>query len=165
MTKLTSIQKSAIVRSIMNDVPETRGEDEFKVMQEKAIELMSMEIRGIYAKNPNALAKMHLGYLITPPIIVAGDADEKELMSFYNSNMVKKANERSSLARKIQGAVDGCNTLKQLREHLPEFEKYYKFLETAPVSKNLPAIAGVVAELTKFGWPKDAASPSVVAGS
>jgi hypothetical protein len=36
---------------------------------------------------------------------------------------------------------------------LPEFEKYFP-AEDAPISKNLPALANMVADLTKLGWPK-----------
>ncbi len=53
----------------------------------------------------------------------------------------------------LRGVVEGCNTVKQLKEALPEFAKYAPHEEAT--SKNLPALANVVAEFSKAGWPKD----------
>lgn len=48
-----------------------------------------------------------------------------------------------------------CKTLKQARERLPEFEKYPpKDVEKSPTM--LPALANLVADLTKVGWPATA---------
>lgn len=68
--------------------------------------------------------------------------------------------ERKSLAvaldlkEKLESVIAGCNTLKQLKEALPEFEKYMPSKEEAS-SKNLPALANLVTDFVAAGWPKD----------
>jgi hypothetical protein len=52
----------------------------------------------------------------------------------------------------LRGAIEACSTYKQLMTRLPEFEKYYPKPD-APTA-NLPALANVVADLSKLGWPK-----------
>ena len=70
--------------------------------------------------------------------------------------------ERKSLAvaldlkKKLESVIAGCNTLNQLKEALPEFEKYMPSKEE-PSSKNLPAIANLVTDFVAAGWPKDKA--------
>jgi hypothetical protein len=49
--------------------------------------------------------------------------------------------------------AEGASTRKALVAALPEFEKYLPAEVEAPV-RSLPAIANVVAEFTKAGWPK-----------
>ena len=57
---------------------------------------------------------------------------------------------REELELKLKGVVNGCNTLKQLKEALPEFEKYMP-AESEPPSKNLPALANIVADFQAAG--------------
>jgi hypothetical protein len=52
----------------------------------------------------------------------------------------------------LQNAIMACTTLKALETTFPEFKKYFP-TETQP-TKNLPALANVVADLSKLGWPK-----------
>jgi hypothetical protein len=62
--------------------------------------------------------------------------------------------EREALHEKLTGIANACTTRKALVQALPEFEKY---LPAEPVKdSNLPALANVVAEFVKAGWPKTA---------
>ena len=45
-------------------------------------------------------------------------------------------------------------TVDKFFEAFPEFEKYLP--SEAQPTKNLPALANVVADLSKLGWPKNA---------
>jgi len=58
--------------------------------------------------------------------------------------------ERNALFSSIKGIAYGCSTLRQLKEALPELEKYMP-KEDAP-TRNLPAVANVVADMVKLGW-------------
>jgi hypothetical protein len=60
---------------------------------------------------------------------------------------------RVKAERSLQYVVNGCTTLKQLETRLPEFKKYFPTAEKP--AANLPALANVVADLSKLGWPKD----------
>lgn len=56
------------------------------------------------------------------------------------------------LAIKLQAVARACTTRKALAEALPEFEKYLP--EETTKGTNLPAVANVVADFVKAGWPK-----------
>jgi hypothetical protein len=58
-----------------------------------------------------------------------------------------------SLEYRLKAVAEGASTRKALVAALPEFEKYLPSEVEAPV-RSLPAIANVVAEFTKAGWPK-----------
>lgn len=59
---------------------------------------------------------------------------------------------RQDLRQKLKGAAYACNTTKQLRELLPEFDKYLP-AEEEKTCRTLPAVANIVADFTKAGWP------------
>lgn len=61
---------------------------------------------------------------------------------------------RSELTQKLKSAAYGCTTRKQLAELLPEFEKYLPADEAKAIRQNLPAVANLVADFAKAGWPK-----------
>ena len=59
----------------------------------------------------------------------------------------------SDLQDKLQSVAKSCATRKQLAELLPEFEKYLP-ADTPAASRSVPAIANLVTDFTKAGWPK-----------
>lgn len=60
---------------------------------------------------------------------------------------------RRDLRQKLKGAAYACNSVKQLRELLPEFAKYLP-AEEEKTCRTLPVVANIVADCTKAGWPK-----------
>ena len=69
-----------------------------------------------------------------------------------------QATARSELEVKVSGLIAGCHTVKTALKLLPEFEKYLPKVDTP--TANLPALANVIADLSKAGWPKGA-TPTV----
>ncbi len=63
----------------------------------------------------------------------------------------KEDSKRAEVGRNLKAAIMACSSVKQLNERLPEFKNYYPSAEK-PVT-TLPALANVVADLTKLGWP------------
>jgi hypothetical protein len=61
-------------------------------------------------------------------------------------------NSMTSLRTKIKGAAYACNTTKQLRELLPEFERYLP-AEEEKTLRTLPVVQNIVADFVKAGWP------------
>lgn len=59
------------------------------------------------------------------------------------------------LRNKLQTIAHHCTTIKQLSEAFPEFAKYLP-RDDATATRNLPALANVVSEFVKAGWPKGA---------
>jgi len=155
--KLTKSSKKAIVSSIMHDVPKyvPNFEEGKRKLQEEVVKAMAPEVRKMYKTRPKALATQYVnGYshgFDTTFYVTTGDVDLEPVLEPYKV----AADERYAVSKKIEGIVEGCSTTTQLRKLLPEFDKYIP--TDAEPTKNLPAVANVVADLTKMGWPKKGA--------
>jgi hypothetical protein len=157
--KLTKYDKQAIVKAIMADVPKPDKNKRRADLQTAIVKAMSPAVRKVFRESPGALRSEHVGDLISngtwdSRIIVVGDVAADVLEAILKP--YKDEDDAIYAAHnKLRGAVDSCNTRKALMDRLPEFEKYFP-AEGAPISKNLPALANVVADLSKLGWPKGA---------
>lgn len=159
MSRITKYDKEAIVRAIMNDVPVVDKAKRKAELQANIVKLMSPECRKVFKNTPDALRTYHLGEIIydgnwSSRDIIRGDVPTEkvdELCEKYK----EEDKQRHDVRVKIKGAIEACSTYKQLMTRLPEFEKYYPKPD-APAT-NLPALANVVADLSKLGWPKGAA--------
>jgi 5'-deoxynucleotidase YfbR-like HD superfamily hydrolase len=154
--KLTKYQKQGIARAIINDIPRVDYNKRREELQDAVVKIMTAPIAKLYKTNPDALRR---GYLDAGLVaerhdnswIVIGDVPEKQVKTL--AEKYRDENDaRYAAKRQLERAIDGCNTLKQLMTTLPEFEKYYP-TEAQP-TKNLPALANVVADLSRLGWPK-----------
>lgn len=65
---------------------------------------------------------------------------------------IEENNARVNMGKQIRAVIDGCKTLKQAIEALPEFANYLP-LPPAPASRSVPVVGNLVATLTKAGWP------------
>jgi hypothetical protein len=155
--KLTKYEKEAIIRAIMQDVPCTPDGMLRVEIQKAFVAAMSAPIQKLYKTHPKALRTDHvsswdsgMSYRME---FVVGDADVTKTIEPF----VAKKKERDDAHKKLSAIVNGCNTLAQLKKMLPEFVSY--FPTEAEPTKNLPAIANMVADLSKLGWPKGKAKP------
>lgn len=154
--RLNTYTKSSIIRAIMNDVPQPDKEKRRADLQAALVKAMSPEARKLYNKTPSALRTYHFGEIIytgsyNSRDLIAGDVNA-ETIDALAKPYTDEDDARHAAKRKITAIVEGCSTLKQLQTLLPEFKQYMP-TESAP-TKNLPAVANVVADLTKLGWPK-----------
>lgn len=154
--KLSKYQKEAIVRAIMNDVPKPDKSKRHAIAQAAIVKAMSPECRKVFNKTSNALATSHTGDVLydinySQRSVIIGDAPKEALSKVLQPYENEDENYRKAY-RNLEKAIMGCSTLAGLKKLLPEFDKYYP-TETEP-TKNLPAIANVVADLSKIGWPK-----------
>jgi hypothetical protein len=157
--KIDKYARASIVKAIMADVPKPDKNKRRADLQAAVVKAMSPAVRKVFKESPGALKTHYFNDLFYDGMnwstreIVVGDVSEdklKELIAPY-----KAEDEAIHAVRcKLQGAIEGCTTRKALMTRLPEFEKYYP-AEDAPMSKNLPALANVMADLSKLGWPKD----------
>lgn len=156
MTSITKWDKQAIVKAIMADVPKVDKKKRREELQAAVVKLMSPEARKLFKTTPRALRTYHVGDVIydgnwgSREIIIGDVIDAKvdELCTKYK----EEDRARYDIECKLKGIVETCRTVKQLNDRLPEFKKYFPTVEK-PVA-NLPAIANVVADLSKLGWPK-----------
>lgn len=80
-------------------------------------------------------------------------ADAKMKVDKLAAEMVADFALRKDLRQKLKGAAYACSSSKQLRELLPEFSKYLP-AEEEKTCRTLPAVANIMADFTKAGWPK-----------
>jgi hypothetical protein len=155
--KVTKLQKEAIVRAIMNDVPKPNKATRHAKVQAALVKAMSPECRKLYGKRPDIFTSEHTGDITYDGCnwalrhVIIGDAPKeklKEILEPYKAEDEKFYEAK----RNLTNAIMACTTLKALETTFPEFKKYFP-TETQP-TKNLPALANVVADLSKLGWPK-----------
>ena len=160
MSRINKYEKESIVRAIMADVPTPDKAKRKAELQADIVKAMSPECRKVYKSMPDALRTYHLGDIIydgnwSSRDIIRGDVPTEKI-----DEMCKKyiAEDRAitDAKRALKGAIEACSTYKQLMTRLPEFEKYYPKPDAK--SSNLPALANVVADLSKLGWPKGTTS-------
>lgn len=155
--KLTKWDKQAIVKAIMADVPKPDKKKRHVEVQAEIVKLMTPACRKVYKEMPDALREHSTGSWTYDGVnystyrVVQGDVSDKDIAKVrekYDAEDKKYSDAECHL----KGAIEACSTLKQLNDRLPEFKKYFP-TEEKPVA-NLPALANVVADLTKLGWPK-----------
>lgn len=154
--RVTKWDKESIVRAIMNDVPLPDKKKRKEELQAAIVKAMSPEARKLYKKCASALRTYHLGEIIYDGCwgsreVIVGDVN-KETVEELTKKYVDEDKARQDARNSLKAAVMACTTLKQLNDRLPEFKKYFPTAEKP--AANLPALANVVADLSKLGWPK-----------
>jgi hypothetical protein len=161
MSRITKYDRQAIVRAIMADVPTPDKKKRREELQAAIVKAMSPEARKLYKSCPSALRTYHVGDVCYDGCdwdsrnVIVGDVKEVVVNEFKEKYL---AEDRavSDAQYALKGAIEACSTYKQLMTRLPEFEKYFP-KPNAPTA-NLPALANVVADLSKLGWPKNTTS-------
>lgn len=163
--RLTNAMRSAFVRSAMNDVPMIDYEERIAaLMTDAAVELLPAPLKKIWIENPelrNYFCTIYVSVScggsycsVWVPAIPAHEA-EIESAAVDLSNLADKQNEqRTALRTKLEACAASVSTRKALAALLPEFEKYLPQDDTA-ACRTLPAVANVVADFVKAGWPKE----------
>jgi hypothetical protein len=158
--KLNKLTKQSIVRAIIADLPPIDKEARALAIVNAIVKAMSPEVRKLFKTNPSALRMATVRY--TSPFrnwghdVTVGDVTEeqiKKILEPYES----QEEARAQAENKLRHAFEGISTLKQALTTFPEFKKYYP-TEEEP-TKNLPALANVMADLSKLGWPKGGVKP------
>jgi len=152
--KLNKYTKQAIVRAIIHDLPPIDKEARATAIKEAIVKAMSPEVRKLFKSNPTALRIADVAYTNeyrNYGMVVVGDVTNDQIKAII-APYEKEEGERRGAEAKLNRAFAGINTLKQALTTFPEFKKYYP-TEAEP-TKNLPALANVMADLSKLGWPK-----------
>jgi hypothetical protein len=164
--KLNISDRDAFVRAVMHDVPRTDYlEQAHKLVQADICSHMSPRVLAAYEDrtereyfgarhlyfSPHIASGYYIGALASYQLSEALKVQLEELSAKH----IEQSNTHAALRQKLQSIINGCSTLKQAKERLPEFEKYLPDDRTTTGTTQLPAIANVVAELTVLGWPKD----------
>lgn len=153
--KFTKLTKQAIVRAIIQDIPPIDKEARALAINAAIVKAMSPEVRKLFKTYPAALRTASVEY--TNPFrqwgndVTVGDVTKEKITEIIKPYETQEQ-ERKNAQHKLVAAFEGINTLKQALATFPEFKKYYP-TEAEP-TKNLPALANVMADLSKLGWPK-----------
>ena len=158
--RLDKYAKQSIVRAIMQDVPPIDKTARRLTVQAAIVKAMSPDVRKVFKSNPGALRTTYVGDVVeiddySSRSITVGDVTDKQLEEILKPYKAEDSAVYDA-KRKLQSIVEGCSTLKQLQTLLPEFKQYMP-TEAAP-TKNLPAVANMVSDLSKLGWPKSKTS-------
>ena len=155
--KINKYDKQAIVKAIMNDVPKPDKTKRRAAIQDAVVKAMSPVVRKVFKECPGALRNEYVGDLTYDNTwasreVIVGDVTAEVLEAILKPYR-EEDDARHNAETKLRNAIESCTTRKALMDRLPEFEKYFP-AESAPMSKNLPALANVVSDLSKLGWPK-----------
>lgn len=164
--RLTNTMRDAFVRAAMNDVPQVD-------YNERVSKLVEAEVKAEFAKDfpgadydklvaagwleqswyatPRGLSNP---YVYMPPNFAHRfETRIGEQVAAMATASRTQDNIRDELEAKLKSVAYSVSTREALAKALPEFEKY---LPEAPdaVAKNLPAVANIVADFSRAGWPK-----------
>lgn len=157
--KLTNYLREAFVRAAMDDVPAVDYKEQMRIVINKKIERLQ-KIAGVTSIDYTRLSLRYI-YIDGTSYMGAG-LTESELTQIKDSPEVQKLivlnteqkTKLRALSSKLEGVIKGCNTRKQAAEALPEFDKYLP-PEDAKAINTLPALANVMSDFVKAGWPKN----------
>lgn len=163
--KLTNMIRDAFVNAAMQDVPKVDYDEQAqKIGLQDALSQMPPELVGHYEKHKNWFN--HTRKWVDGAVIVRvptmGDhfeftAKGKKQIDALVADARTQRDTHDKLRSRLRGIAYGVTTRKALAEALPEFEKYLP-AEEPRATRNLPAIANLVSEFTKAGWPKSKAT-------
>jgi hypothetical protein len=165
--RLTNYHRDAFVAAVLQDTPST----EIKALQElyekqaveEALKLAPAEVRKMWKTNalrPYLKTARHYAGISGMNVIIVPShneyqdefpADSKAKLGEIKARIEKAKNLREELESKLMGVARACSTRKALATALPEFEKYLP--EEQKIGSNLPALANVVSDFVKAGWP------------
>ncbi len=154
---LNKYAKKAIVLNIMADVPKVDINAFRKQIEADVHKLMTPAVRKVYKETPQALEKLYVSELYDSQSwdtrhVITGNVTEAQLREICKP--LKAAVEaRQAIYNKLSGVMESVRTLAALKKLLPEFAAYFP-TEDEP-TKNLPAVANLVTDMVKLGWPTD----------
>lgn len=163
--RLTNFIRDSFIRAAMADVPTVNYQEQAEKI---AREFMKKEFARVFPKidmNGEANAWLEkcsldlpgsLGriYTINPHYSYLKDKPVWEELTALAKLHTEQNVQHKNLRERLQGVAYACTTRKQLLEALPEFESYLPE-EEAKAAKNLPALANVLSDFVKAGWPKN----------
>lgn len=168
--RLTNTIRDAFVRAVMNDVPKIDYEEQAHKLILSAAEMLFAEafpgtdykklkdegwLQNTWFSTPRGLRNF---YVFAPDNCTQLNTPElSQKLAELGTAAIEQEKRCSELEQKLQSVAYSVTTREALAKALPEFEKYLPDTPGA-VTKNLPAIANLVADFITAGWPKDRAT-------
>ena len=157
--RLTNYMRDAFISAAMHDVPQEDFEDQIQTLLVKAaISCLPPKVRAFYddpaTRDFVCQTRLPCGfkYAYVPGLGTLPEGTQEKYIKLKEKQ--KEQDTRlHGLRRQLRGVAYSARTRKALVALLPEFEKYLPADEQAAI-KTLPAIANIVSDFTKAGWPK-----------
>ena len=161
--RLNQSHKQMVITAIMEDVPKVDYNEQFRTLVMSYWKRYAMpEVKALVEKgHADQLCDQYWssnrpsGSVCTQGYVVLSSEDQaafREARDKINKQRDEQDKSRRVLRARISATVNSCSTLKQLKDRLPEFEKYFPKDQPAP-TPNLP-VANLIADLQAAGWPK-----------
>jgi len=162
--KLTNYLRDAFISAVMQDVPRIADHSE-EIRKLVVADVLSQVPKPVKEAFEDSKSRQYLKecslyfggvgvmvpnvseYRNDPKLTEKGAIKVKKLTDEIEADNKK----RKELVEKIRGVAYGCNTLKQLKELLPEFIKYMPE-DDSPIARNLPVVTNIVSDFKKAGW-------------
>lgn len=165
--RLTNFLRDGFIRAVMHDVPKINYEEQaHKIARDAITARFNKTFPGLdYATcsqsgwfdSGTVDMPRHINNIYAKPYCGYGmlKSDEKLWAKLEALGAKKKDqdDQMTNLETRLKGVAYACTTRKQLEEALPEFSSYLPE-EEAKAAKNLPAVANVLSDFVKAGWPK-----------
>lgn len=149
--KLTNAMKDSIINAVMQDTPhEYSYEQALSDATLVAVSTLPKEVKALWENKAtrNFVATRHYsriqGYL---PI-----TDKNPKIDAIAERSESSHRKRNELKSHVRNVVYQFSTDTQMRQAIPELDKYIP--KPMPKIKQLPVVNGLIAELTKAGFPK-----------
>jgi uncharacterized protein (DUF2342 family) len=161
--RLTNYIRDAFVTAAMQDVPKVDYESQIRQAYVDAyVAAMPPDVAKTYKKNPEwfnhsykHVQGVNTSFRVPSPENAPYTALDSQRVAAINLLAEKAKTQRTTrneLAERLKGIAYGATTRKALLDALPEFEKYLPE-DTPKGSRSVPAIANLVSDFTKAGWP------------
>lgn len=159
---LNKTDKAATLQAILDDIPQVAYLEKFRELVQTVWEasappeVKALVKQGLTQHLHQQFWSFRAGSVATYGLIKlsGGDRDLFQAKKDALGDLWDLQSDKiTTVKQQLQPIIDSCRTLKQLRERLPEFEKYFP-KERGTSTANLP-VANVVADLQALGWPKE----------
>ena len=163
--RLTNYMRDAFISAAMDDVPREDFEGQMQTLLIKAaISCLPPKVRALYDDPATRDFIRHtrptcgFNYTYVPGLGTL-PVDTQEKYGGLKEKQREQEAGRRELTAQLRGVAYSARTRKALVALLPEFEKYLPADDSA-ACKTLPAVAvaNVMADFAKAGWPKDSAA-------
>lgn len=161
--RLTNYMRDAFISAAMHDVPQENFGDQMQTLLIKAaISCLPPKVRTLYddpaTRNFVCQSQLPHGFDYTyVPGLGTLPVGTQEKYAGLKEKQKEQDTRLHGLRRQLRGVAYSARTRKALVALLPEFEKYLPADDSA-TCKTLPAVANVMADFVKAGWPKDSAA-------
>lgn len=168
--RLTKEDKQAFVHAVMDDVPSVDYDEQVRArLEEWGFNALPQALKAVAKEFPDYFEIQYIptpagfpGVFVICPPHLCGHNFERAVPEVWAELMVigekKMAQDKihAELRSKVTALINGCTTLKQAQERLPEFAKYLPANRDGSFITNLP-VANTLVDLQNAGGPKGGA--------